>query len=543
MPPPPDPERRLWSDFHSGDSGISRFAAHLLSSLLKQRGKRVAAERLLRDNLKAHGSQGAVGTWVRLGRFLEEEGRVNEARRAYDEVLRLASVEETPEAMMDLAAHWARSKEVERARGIYLQIVDRGQGAPIRALAAYRAARIDIGLENPERAIDALRCALQEADPSLEPFVLVDLAELLVKRDGSEEGAELLLRAIAGNHPDQAPRAAFALARLHRKYGDHLEAYRFLQLVIESEHPRYAPGAQEEQDQLIRCELDNLLTQSSGLLTPSSKDGRLTRLAELDSRAYVFILPTFKRDLLETWVECERSWMQADSREAPIVSWLSLESGPDADSSFTRWTGLCRAARHGIERDRARIFSRLYTQDQLAVRPGSMPTDSPRRFAVEGRRNCSVGPFISTEPAVAFARVFELCERLLLSWLAKRLLAEGNLRADGWQDPLRTRLVWPTLLDDELGPDPKCSPLGLDLTGVESDREAPRSASEWLWQSHPPPVGRRRHALAMLMHWVTSSSTSGAGLLTTPLGLPGGKDDDERLLDRRGIEFISATQE
>jgi tetratricopeptide (TPR) repeat protein len=535
----PDPERRLWWDLHAPDPLGSRFAAHLLSSLMKQRGKRVAAERLLRDSLKAHGPRGAVGTWIRLARLLEEEGRVEEAERAYREVLRWASVEETPEALMDLAAYWARGKEVDRARGLYLRLVEGSATASIRALAAYRVARIELNRNESRRAAISLRRSLQEADATLLPRVLVDLGQILVEDDSLDEGLELLSRAVASNDPDQAPRAALLLGTLRRRQGDHLEAYRFLQLVIESEHPRYEPRAQAEQDELIHSELNALLKPNFQLVTPSSKKNRLTRLARFDSSVYMFVLPIFKRDLLETWVECERSWIQSRCKDAFSVDHLSFWRSGLTDLPKASWSGLGRVALQGVERDRGLILRRLYIHDQLTGGGRSLTERQPGYLSQTVLRGRSLVPLVSARRAVGLARMFELCEGMLLAWLARRLLADGNLRMDGHQDP-QARLVWPTFPRRELRPDPERSPLGLDLPGLEAGEEFAERRGEWLWHCHPPPVNRRWHAVTALARCVFAATTPPASV-TNPLHLSCA-GEEKSLLDRDGIEFVSSAE-
>lgn len=259
---PFDPERRFWHLLRDADVDLQRkrFAAHSLSSMLRQRGKSAAAERILRDSLKAHGSEEAARTWIRLGRLLDEdENRAAEARAAYRRAEDLATVEETPEVLIDLGGRCVEEGETERARSHYERVAALAFKPSLRALAAYRLAVVEMKLEEPVRAETALRHALVEADAALAPFVFVDLAALLSARGEALEAAELLERAIATDHHDQAPQAALALAFLRRTQGEALEAYRLFQLVAESEHPRYAPEAAQERDRIVLYDLDALL--------------------------------------------------------------------------------------------------------------------------------------------------------------------------------------------------------------------------------------------------------------------------------------------
>jgi tetratricopeptide (TPR) repeat protein len=260
MPTPTEPELRYWSDLRSQDPQRSRSAAHVLSSLLCQRGERSGAERLLRDSLKAHGPDGAAETWFRLGRLLEEESRAADAEAAFAQAFRLASVEDAPEVLMEIAALRVAVGDVSRAVELYTLVAERASRPGLRALASYRLGTIQIELGLPESASGAFRRALAEADSALEPFVLAALAEILISWDEATEAAELLQRAIAGDHHDQAPRAALALARLRSREGDGLEAYRLYQLVVESEHPELSSLAEAEKEHLVESELNSLLT-------------------------------------------------------------------------------------------------------------------------------------------------------------------------------------------------------------------------------------------------------------------------------------------
>jgi tetratricopeptide (TPR) repeat protein len=264
MPRHIDPERHYWEELRCSDPQRARAATHVLAALLRQQGKRVAAERLLRDSLRSHGTDGAAGTWVRLGRLIAEEGRDDDAKLAYGEAQHLASVEETPEVVMDVAARYVSVGEMVQGRSLYAAVAERAAQPHLRALAAYRLATIQAELALTDEAIAALRRSLAEADSALEALVLVDLAEFLADRDEDAEAEELLQRAIVSDHHDQAPRAAFLLAQMRWKGGDGLEAYRLYQLVIESEHRDFAARAMAEQTQLIDSELDLLFTSAAG---------------------------------------------------------------------------------------------------------------------------------------------------------------------------------------------------------------------------------------------------------------------------------------
>jgi len=259
MPAPSQHELRYWNLLSYGEPHQSRAAAGVLSSLLSHRGERGGAEHLLRDSLKAHGSDGAAETWFRLGRLLEEESRLAEAEAAYAQASSAASVEECPEVLMDLAALWETRGASERSIVLYERVATDGSGQQLRALARYRLGRLHRQASRLEMARRSLVQALAEADAALEPFALVRLGELEAERGENVEAAELLQRAVAGNHHDQAPRAALALARLRAREGDGLEAYRLYQLAVESAHPEVTPAAAAEQRGLIESELDLLL--------------------------------------------------------------------------------------------------------------------------------------------------------------------------------------------------------------------------------------------------------------------------------------------
>lgn len=294
MPPASSRELRYWDALRSVDPERSRAATYVLSTLLCRRGERGGGEKLLRDSIKRHGPGGVAETWFRLGRLLEEESRIAEAETAFAQALRFASVEETPGVLMDLAARSAGLEELERAADLYGLVAERGPQPRLRALASYRLGRIQIGLELQEEALQALRRSLAEADPTLEPFVLVVLAALMEERGEQAEAADLLQRAIAGDHHDQAPRAALALARLRSSEGDGLEAYRLYQLVVESEHPEVVALAETEKAHLVESELDSLLvptwapTYRRSLRFDSSAIGALLRSSGTRSKSKAF---------------------------------------------------------------------------------------------------------------------------------------------------------------------------------------------------------------------------------------------------------------
>jgi tetratricopeptide (TPR) repeat protein len=256
---PREGELWYWEALRSADSKRGRAAAHVLASILRQRGERRSAERMLRDSLKAHGPDGAAATWFRLGRLLEEESRIQEAEAAFAQAGNLASVDEDPEVVIEIAARVATRGLLERSVEIYELVASECSLSRLRALAFYRLGLIQVKLDCIEAARWSFDRSLSEADSNLEPFVLVRFAELLIQLGETIEAADLLQRAVAGNHHDQAPRAALALARLRAEEGDALEAYRLYQLAAESAHAEVVSVAAEEKKDLVETGLDFLL--------------------------------------------------------------------------------------------------------------------------------------------------------------------------------------------------------------------------------------------------------------------------------------------
>jgi tetratricopeptide (TPR) repeat protein len=271
-------ESRWWRQLRDDDPVVSAPAAFALSALLLQRGEQCAAEEVLRNTIDVRDPALAPTGMVRLARLLEQVGRTEEADEMYERTTEAASVEHCPEVVLDLAARWLARGHAADAATAYWELRIGAREPRLRALAAYRLGDLQRDAGLGDQAIASWRQALEEADESLVPHVMVALAEALtrpemeqdeadqaeavqslVPPEGNREAEEMLERVMHADDPDLAPRAALNLGRLKRAGGELREAYRLFQLVIESEHPDHFLEAHAEQSSLLHLELDLFL--------------------------------------------------------------------------------------------------------------------------------------------------------------------------------------------------------------------------------------------------------------------------------------------
>jgi len=271
-------ENGWWKRLCGEDVPARVEAAFGLAALLWQRGEVVGAEALLQETTEVPDRALAAAGMVRLARLLDWRGKSADADAMYERAAEAASAEHSPEVLLDLAARWlARGRAVDAANAYWAIQIETAEPR-LRALAAYRLGDLQRDAGLADEAIASWRQSLGEAAEDLRPYVMVALAEALmrpaveedeavqavtseplVRPESNQEAEQMLELVLSGDHPDLAPRAALALGRLKREEGQLREAYRFFQLVIESEHPEYLLDAHAEQSKLLHLELDLFL--------------------------------------------------------------------------------------------------------------------------------------------------------------------------------------------------------------------------------------------------------------------------------------------
>jgi tetratricopeptide (TPR) repeat protein len=271
-------EIRWWRCLSSEDLHTRAQASFALAALLWQRGEVVGAEQFLRDTTESPDRGLAAAGRARLAHMLDRRGDSASADAMYESTAEVASAEQSPEVLLDLAARWLARGRAADAANAYWAIQIETAEPHLRALAAYRLGDLQSDAGLVEEAIASWRQALGEVDEELRPHVMVALAEALmepeieedeaaqavaseslVRPESNQEAEQMLELVLSSDHPDLAPRAALGLGRLKREEGELREAYRFFQLVIESEHPEYLLDAHAEQSELIHRELDLII--------------------------------------------------------------------------------------------------------------------------------------------------------------------------------------------------------------------------------------------------------------------------------------------
>lgn len=208
---------------------------------------------------------GARAAWA-LAEFHREAGARICAKGYLTHAENLSQSQFVPDVLLSLASRYAAWGEVERAVEVYERLLAEGSQAEreLTATAAFRLADLLRERRAHVRAVGLLRRAIRDGSPSLRVHAMSELGDFLfscwrgdVSADmppglpsdpnGLREAIETLYRRVVlSDHADLAPRAAFYLAELRRSAGDWIGAEADLRMVVESEHPVYAPLADEK---------------------------------------------------------------------------------------------------------------------------------------------------------------------------------------------------------------------------------------------------------------------------------------------------------
>jgi tetratricopeptide (TPR) repeat protein len=255
-----DRERQWWTDFQDGVPARRGIVGLKLAAALAGRGESVAAEGILRT-VAAQGSGASARAAYKLGSLLLDLGRRVEAERAFEAAAQLCDPLETADVQIDLAARWAalgRDVDARRAYQAVLEFADDERRADA-GLAAWRLGHLLNDAGEREAAIDMWRRASADADESLRPHALYDLA-IAQQELGFEQESETPLReCVASDDPDLAPRAAIALGDLLCRRGEEPESERFYALAVSSEHPDHVPTARRRLGELAHARVRNSL--------------------------------------------------------------------------------------------------------------------------------------------------------------------------------------------------------------------------------------------------------------------------------------------
>ena len=321
-------ERRFWNKLRCGTSAEKAAATFALSALLCDRDREDEAEEILTECARSRDDSIAAAASIRLARVIERGAGPAAAAANYQRAAELASPTESADVLIDLAERWAGRGEGSRAHLAYEEIVLGNENADLRALAGFRLGAIEHEAGLLVSAIGRWDDALVEAKGPLRTHILVNLAEAVLELPDTEasRAAALLGEAIESDHPDLAPRAAIAFARLQRHRGELIDAYRLAQLAVDSEHPVFAPEGEAERARLIDRELDTLFD-----LDPPVRDQ-----LELEGDEYrrAIYVPIFNFDAGK-WAAHEssgRGEMWSDSF-SPMVQGIE-EPALDDDDNF-----------------------------------------------------------------------------------------------------------------------------------------------------------------------------------------------------------------
>jgi predicted negative regulator of RcsB-dependent stress response len=327
MAPRVHSERELWNRLRCARGRDYAEAAFELASLLGNRRNLEDAECLLRD--VADHAKGAIAAeaWIRLAGVLEEQGKEGYAEFAYGCAAELSNPEQTPEVMLDLAKHFEQVGRFDPALITYERVVREAANGQMRAVAAFRLARLLRELGRHDRVVELLRTALADASPASAIYITLRLAEELFDLSPDTRSAEageaehLLQTVIETDHPDLAPEAALLLARLRQQQQQLNEAYRLCQLCIDSAHPTYLDEAHELQSLLLHFELEGTDSAKPAASPPVRGPDPLARGPESSNRTLFFPVHLSEHigDLGEANLERDRHWLPRFVADSPPV--------------------------------------------------------------------------------------------------------------------------------------------------------------------------------------------------------------------------------
>jgi tetratricopeptide (TPR) repeat protein len=254
-------ERRWWNKLRCGRAQESADAAFALSVLLCDRGREDEAEAILSQFSNHSEDSIAAPAAIRLAQLIERGAGPAAAEAAYEVAAARASASQGAAVLIDLAERWVARGETPRARGGYEAIIAESHDPRLRAVASYRLGVIEQEAGLTTAAVSCWESALDDAEGSLYIHLVINLAEALqeAQEPDFDRVEELFEEVIDSDHPDLGPRAAIALAKLKRRHGQLIDAYRLAQLVVDSQHPVFAPEGEAERDRLVGQELDSLL--------------------------------------------------------------------------------------------------------------------------------------------------------------------------------------------------------------------------------------------------------------------------------------------
>jgi tetratricopeptide (TPR) repeat protein len=338
-------ERELWNRLRCEAGRDRAEAAFELASLLGNRRQFQDAEWLLRGVVRR--SEGEISisaeAWMRLATVFEEQDKVDLAEVAYGRAAELASPDQTPEVMLDVAAHFEKSGQPDSAQAVYECVFRKAEDRQLGAVAAFRLAKLLRKGGSHDRVVALLRVALVDGSSSNSLHIAMLLADELNRFSpgpGSAEVGEaepLLQTVMQADHPDLSPQAALTLARLRLRQRQLQEAYRLCQLVIDSAHPGFLDEAHGLQSHLLHLELEGRESESTipgtpGLLIGPSSPGPPERLKS----APFFPMPPSEhlRVLGRVNLEHERLW----------VSRLTSDPHPAGDRGRKCPLCVCRSA-------------------------------------------------------------------------------------------------------------------------------------------------------------------------------------------------------
>lgn len=208
---------------------------------------------------------GARAAWA-LAEFHRAAGARMHARDYLSYAENLSHNQFVPDVLLSLASRYAALGDVEHAIAVYERLLAEGSQADreLTATAAFRLADLFMERRAHVRAVDLLRRAIRDGSRSLRIHAMSELGDFLFScwrgevsaemlpglpadPDGLREAVETLYRRVVlSDHADLAPRAAYYLADLRRAVGDWVGAEADLRMVAESEHPIYAPLANQK---------------------------------------------------------------------------------------------------------------------------------------------------------------------------------------------------------------------------------------------------------------------------------------------------------
>src|SRR5580700_7965690 len=230
-----------------------------LAELAREDGDVHYAHSLLKDVCDTAEPVFAPRAAFTLGQLLTDIGDANDAGVAFALAAQLSNPATTPDVNLNLAARWASCGRITEAISQYTSVIDAVTNASDEwmreeaTLAAVRLGDLLTEIGDVHHAEHSYRMALTSGDDDISPQATFRLAMLIRDMPSRHDELDALLEmTLTLDHPECSPNAALWLAARAAGRGDYVRASDLLELVIECQHPDYAPLALRGRDALLR---------------------------------------------------------------------------------------------------------------------------------------------------------------------------------------------------------------------------------------------------------------------------------------------------